>query len=97
MTQKVLDANRKQRIPIICDFCGTRFYPDNISHLCPDCRTVPQGKISILRIRVTPDLADRVRFAAESDNLTVSSYIETLILRDIESKTNAKTDKKPEA
>lgn len=39
-------------------------------------------KSDYMQIRISPELKDRLKLLAESDNRTVSSYIETLIKRE---------------
>lgn len=43
-------------------------------------------KTDVVHLRITPELKEQLRAAAEADNRTISGYIETLILRDLSAK-----------
>ena len=44
------------------------------------------AKTERLEIRLTPELKKKVQAAAEAENRTVSSYVETLIKREVTKK-----------
>lgn len=44
------------------------------------CGKGKMAKTEIIRLRVSPELKDQLRQAAEKDNRTVSNYIECLII-----------------
>ena len=46
-------------------------------------------KTDMLKVRITPDLKAKVHAAADAENRTVSGYIITLIMRDIDKKSKS--------
>ena len=49
-------------------------------------------KTDVVQIRISPELKAQLRAAAEEENRTVSSYIETLIKKDLAAKATEKED-----
>lgn len=43
-------------------------------------------KTEVVRLRITPQLKEALRQAAQAENRTISNYIECLILRQIQQK-----------
>ncbi|HBS10333.1 MAG TPA: hypothetical protein DEA28_01170 [Firmicutes bacterium] len=54
---------------------------------------VNELKSEIVRLRITPELKERLRKKAESENRTVSNYIETLIQNSLGSEENTQSSK----
>ena len=50
------------------------------------------AKTEMIRLRVSPELKERLRQAAEKDNRTVSNYIECLILEALGDKLQGKKE-----
>ena len=50
------------------------------------------NKSEVIRLRVTPELKKQIQLLAESENRTVSNYIECLIKEDVLSKLAMKTN-----